>query len=99
MTEEIEKALLRLLVDNFILYHNRTATEDVNRVLGVARKSGDMQKRKRSDVIRSINSKYRVLMPDKDVQLIDRVKSELDARLYEYHITETELPFLEAHLA
>lgn len=97
--EEIEKALLKRLIDNITLKHSRTATEDVNRVLGVASKSGDMQKRKRSDVIRSINAKYRVLMPDKDIQLIDRVKSDLDARLYEYFITETELPFIEDHLA
>ena len=97
--EEIEKALLKLLVDNITLKNSRTATEEVNRVLGVASKSGDMQKRKRSDVIRSINAKYRVLMPDKDIQLIDRVKSDLDARLYEYYIAETELPFLEAHLS
>lgn len=97
--EEIEKALLKLLVENITLKNSRTATEEVNRVLGVASKSGDMQKRKRSDVIRSINSKYRMLMPDNDVQLIDRVKSDLDARLYEYYIAETELPFLEAHLS
>jgi len=97
--EEVEKALLKLLIDNITLKQSRTATEEVNRVLGVANKSGDMQKRKRSDVMRSINAKYRVLMPDKDIQLIDRVKSDLDARLYEYFITETEIPFIEDHLA
>lgn len=97
--EEIEKALLKLLIENISLKQSRTATEEVNRVLGVASKSGDMQKRKRSDVIRSINAKYRTLMPDKDVQLIDRVKSDLDARLFEYYITETELPFLQDYLA
>jgi len=97
--EEIEKALLKILIDNITLKNSRTATEEVNRVLGVASKSGDMQKRKRSDIIRSINAKYRMLMPDKDVQLIDRVKSDLDARLYEYYITETELPLVEEHLS
>lgn len=96
--EEVEKALLKLLIDNITLKQSRTATEEVNRVLGVASKSGDMQKRKRSDVMRSINAKYRVLMPEKDIQLIDRVKSDLDARLYEYFITETEIPFIEEHL-
>ena len=93
--EEIEKALLKLLVDNITLKNSRTATEEINRVLGVASKSGDMQKRKRSDVIRSINAKYRMLRPEKDLELIDRVKSDLDARLYEYCITNSELPFLE----
>jgi hypothetical protein len=96
--EEIEKALLKLLMDNMITKNSRTATDEVNRVLGMASKSGDMQKRKRSDVIRSINAKYRMLVPGKDVELIDRVKSELDARLYEYCITTSELPFLESLL-
>ena len=97
--EEIEKALLKLLLDNMTNRNSRTATDEVNRVLGMASKSGDMQKRKRSDVIRSINTKYRMLMPEKDVELIDRVKSELDARLYEYCITASEVPMLESLLS
>ena len=96
--EEIEKALLKLLMDNMTIRNSRTATDEVNRVLGMASKSGDMQKRKRSDVIRSINAKYRMLMPEKDVELIDRVKSELDARLYEYCIATSELTLLESLL-
>ncbi len=97
--EEVEKALLKLLMDNMTTRNSRTATDEVNRVLGMASKSGDMQKRKRSDVIRSINAKYRMLMPEKDLELIDRVKSELDARLYEYCITRSELHFLESLLS
>ncbi|MEY3576934.1 MAG: hypothetical protein RL394_517, partial [Bacteroidota bacterium] len=96
--EEVEKALLKLLMDNMVNRNSRTATDEVNRVLGMASKSGDMQKRKRSDVIRSINAKYRILMPEKDLDLIERVKSDLDARLYEYCITTSELPFLESFL-
>ena len=96
--EEVEKALLKLLMNNMITRNSRTATDEVNRVLGMANKSGDMQKRKRSDVIRSINTKYRMLKQEKDIELIDRVKSELDARLYEYCITSSELPFLESLL-
>lgn len=96
--EEVEKALLRMLMENMAIRNSRTATHEVNRVLGMASKSGDMQKRKRSDVIRSINAKYRLLVPEKDVELIDRVKSDLDARLYEYCITASELPFLEGFL-
>ena len=96
--EEVEKALLKLLMDNMVNRNSRTATDEVNRVLGMASKSGDMQKRKRSDVIRSINAKYRILMPEKDLDLIERVKSDLDARLYEYCITTSELSFLESFI-
>ena len=45
--------------------------------------------------IRSNTKNYRF---ETDIQLIDRIKSDLDARLYEYYVTETELPFIEAHL-
>ena len=85
-------------MDNMVNRNSRTATDEVNRVLGMASKSGDMQKRKRSDVIRSINAKYRILMPEKDLDLIERVKSDLDARLYEYCITTSELSFLESFI-
>ena len=54
--------------------------------------SVDMQKRKRSDIIKSINMKYQLIDPNKI--LIERVKSELDARLQEYYLTTDTLDFL-----
>ena len=53
-----------------------------------------MQKRKRSDIIKSINSKYQLLNPDKEIELIDRAKSGVDARLYEYSLN-ANLDFLK----
>ena len=96
--EEIEKALLKLLIDNITLKNMRTATDEVNRVLGVASKSSDMQKRKRSDVIRAINSKYRILGPVKYVQLIERIKNEEDGRLFEYFIVDSEIENIKSYM-
>ena len=91
---EVEKALLKLLFDNMTFRSSTTSTDEVNRILGVGNKSVDMQKRKRSDIIKSINSKYQLLNPDKEIELIDRAKSGVDARLYEYSLN-ANLDFLK----
>lgn len=96
--DEVEKALIRLLIENMSTKNCRTATDDVNRILGVGSKSSDMQKRKRSDVIRSINAKYRILVPETNIQLVDRVKNEEDGRLYEYFIADSEVSTLEDYI-
>ncbi len=96
--EEIEKALIKLLLDNMLTQKTRTSTDEVNRILGVAYKSSDMQKRKRSDVIRSINTKYKILSHNSNIQLIDRVKNALDARTSEYFIVDSEIQTIKAFL-
>jgi hypothetical protein len=89
--EAVEKALLILLIENARERGQRTGTDEVNRVLGVAQKSLDMQKRKRSDVIRAINGKYKLIRPQVNQPLIDRVKSDVDARLFEYFLLHDEI--------
>ncbi len=82
---ELEQHSLTFALDIAIV------TDEVNRILGVAQKSLDMQKRKRSDVIRSINAKYKLIQPMTTLPLVDRVKSDVDARLYEYYLLEDEI--------
>lgn len=89
--EAVERSLLRLLIENARQRGQRTGTEEVNRVLGVAQKSLDMQKRKRSDVIRAINGKYKLICPHLNQPLIERVKSDVDARLFEYFLLQEEI--------
>jgi len=81
--DAVEASLLRLLLRN-ASEGRRTTTQEINRVLGVGNKSQDMQKRKRSDVIRAINRKYRLVMPAFTADLIGKERSGLDARLSEY---------------
>ena len=90
--DEVEKALIKFIDENAKNKNTRTSTDEVNRILGVGNKSVDMQKRKRSDIIKSINMKYQLIDPNKI--LIERVKSELDARLQEYYLTTDTLDFL-----
>jgi hypothetical protein len=97
--EAVERSLLRLLIENARQRGQRTGTEEVNRVLGVGQKSLDMQKRKRSDVIRSINGKYKLICPHLNRPLIDRVKSDVDARLFEYYLLQEEIDNLMQFVA
>ena len=96
--DAVEQSLLHLLIANGAQMGKRTGTDEVNRILGVAQKSLDMQKRKRSDVIRSINAKYKLIQPMRTLPLVDRVKSELDARLYEYYLLEDEIEKIQTIL-
>jgi hypothetical protein len=97
--EAVEKSLLSLLIENARERGQRTGTEEVNRVLGVAQKSLDMQKRKRSDVIRAINGKYKLVCPHLKQPLIDRVKSDVDARLFEYFLLQEEIENLMKYVS
>jgi hypothetical protein len=91
--DEIEKSVIILLFENAKTKGLRTSTDEINRILGVGNKSVDMQKRKRSDIIKSINKKYEILFPGTNA-LIIRVKSQLDARLFEYELNRDNLDFL-----
>jgi hypothetical protein len=73
----------------------RTNVQEVNRILGVANKTLDMQKRKRSDVIRSVNRKFRLVHPDRSEELILKAKSEMDGRLTDYFVNDSETLLLE----
>jgi hypothetical protein len=93
--DEVEKSLIQLIYQNATIKGERTGTDEVNRILGVGNKTYDMQKRKRSDIIKSINKKYQLIHDDNDKVLIDRVKSEVDARLYEYVLNTDNLDFIK----
>jgi hypothetical protein len=93
--DEVELSLLRLLTENMRDKGKRTNVQEVNRILGVANKTLDMQKRKRSDVIRSVNRKFRLVHPDRSEELILKAKSEMDGRLTDYFVNDSETLLLE----
>jgi len=65
---------------------NQTASiEEINRVLGISEKSPDMQKKHRSDIISSINNKYRMVSGDLE-NLLSSKRSVPDKRSFEYFI-------------
>lgn len=89
----IEKALINLLINN-INNGRLTSIEEVNYILGISSKSVNMQKRTRSDVINSINSKYQ-LSYKTDEPLILRKNSELDQRVKEFYLNQEHIDLIK----
>jgi hypothetical protein len=84
LLEEKERSLLE-----FIYYYSEeerlTTIEEINKVIGVANRSMEVQKRMRSDLIGSINQKMGLITKDKK-PVIDKQRSEFDKRSFEYFI-------------
>ena len=96
--DAVERSLLALLHENDLTLHKRTSTQEVNRKLGVGNKTLDMQKRKRSDVIRAINRKFQLIHPGRSSELIMKNRSDLDGRLSEYYLNPAELTFIKTYI-
>lgn len=95
----IETALIRLILQNMDTRQQLTSIEEINRTLGIAHKSMDMQKRKRSDTITAINEKYMLYTGRTGAELIKRVRSELDGRMHEFYIPQEEIPVIQKILS
>jgi hypothetical protein len=84
LLEEKERSLLE-----FIYYYSEeerlTTIEEINKVIGVANRSMEVQKRMRSDLIGSINQKMGLITKGKK-PVIDKQRSEFDKRSFEYFI-------------
>jgi hypothetical protein len=79
---EIE--VLKTIVENS-KKGSATSIDELNKVLGVGKKSSEVQKKQRSDVISSINRKYSYIK-DGNGELITRKQAEFDKRSFEYYI-------------
>lgn len=90
---EIEKLLISLLIKNF-KNGRLTSIDEVNYVLGISSKSVNMQKRTRSDVINSINTKFQIYLKT-DTILIQRKNSEFDQRVKEFYINDIHIEQLQ----
>lgn len=91
----LETSLLQLIIHNIETTSRFSTIEEINHLLGVANKTLDMQKRKRSNTIRSINEKYAILVGNNNHQLIKRVKSEMDGRLNEFYMSVEDIPVIK----
>ena len=92
--DERELAALQLIVENS---ENQidTSIEQLNQVLGLERKNIDVQKKQRSDVLISINSKLGLLLHTKD-QLIQKKRVETDKRSFCYFIAPENIQMVKA---
>jgi hypothetical protein len=84
LLEEKERSLLEFIY-HYSEEERLTTIEEINKVIGVANRSMEVQKRMRSDLIGSINQKMGLITKDKK-PVIDKQRSEFDKRSFEYFI-------------
>jgi hypothetical protein len=87
---DTEQRLIAMLRQKSLLKQTATPAE-INYVLGVKDKNIGLQKKVRSDVINSINEKYKQVTGDAD-SLIKSVRNENDKRHLEYFIDPDSAP-------
>lgn len=74
------------IIDNMIKEKIITV-ENLNHILGLSKKSLEIQKKSRNDVIHRINHKFKIIF-NSEVDLIERIRSEEDKRYFKYKINE-----------
>ena len=84
LLEQRERDLLSFIYDQSS-EERLTSIEEINKVIGAAQRSPEIQKRLRSDLIISINEKLSVVTKKKK-PVIDKQRSEFDKRSFEYFI-------------
>ncbi len=82
--EELEKIVLKLVYQNNLKNIN-TSTNQLNKILGTEKKDLKIQNNIRSEIILSINKKFRVFTSINE-DLIERERSDIDKRHMEYSI-------------
>jgi preprotein translocase subunit SecE len=86
---QVEVALINLLL-TANLKQEYVEINKINQVLGIKDKNLGLQKKVRSDVMKSINEKYEFIT-SANIPLIGSARKEDDKRFFEYFITPSEL--------
>lgn len=81
---ELELEVIRLLLKKST-QGNTASIEELNKILGVTKKTIDIQKKQRSEIIASINKKYRYSNRTDD-ELVKKKRATDDGRSFEYFI-------------
>ncbi|NCW13607.1 MAG: hypothetical protein EBV82_10730, partial [Chitinophagia bacterium] len=92
----IEKSLLRLIYERS-LDDQMTQIPDINTALGTTNKNIEIQKRLRSDTISSINEKLSMRHKISSA-VIQRKRTEFDARSFEYFINKKHYELVDTEL-
>ena len=85
----IEVSLIKLLL-SFSLKNKTVEIHHINHTLGLKDKNVGLQKKVRSDVVKSINEKYEFITQSKNLLIGSSRKSD-DKRYFEYFITSSEI--------
>lgn len=104
-TAEIENSLEtvdfteleKLIIDNILTKSKSNATmkvEDLNKILGLGKKTLAIQKKTRSEILNRINHKYKNLY-FQETDLIESIRSNHDKRFYNYLINSKNIEIFE----
>ncbi len=74
-----------------------TSIDDLNKTLGLSQKRTELQKKHRSDIIISINKKFRFITNSKDLLIIKK-RSDHDKRSFEYYVEYDKIDGLKGIL-
>jgi hypothetical protein len=86
---ETEKSVIDILYE-FSKQGEPTSIDQINRALGVKNKEVTIQNKLRSDTLQMINKKFMVFASTSDI-LVEREKTALDKRVYQYKLNERYL--------
>jgi len=86
---ETEKSVMDILLE-CSKQSTTTSIDQINRALGVKNKEVTIQNKLRSDTLQMINKKFMVFASTSDI-LVEREKTAMDKRVYQYKINERYL--------
>lgn len=89
LLSETEISLIKLLIEKTAEDKFATSNE-INYIIGCKDKNVGLQKKMRSDIINSINSKYKAFSKT-DQNLVESKRTEFDKRFFHYHIPTDQL--------
>lgn len=86
---ETEISLIKLLIEKSE-QNEYASSNEINYIIGCKDKNVGLQKKMRSDIINSINTKYKAFIKV-DCNLIESKRTDYDKRYFHYHISEDQL--------
>ena len=90
--DDQEVLLIKFILDQS-LKSELTSIEQLNQLLGLSNRSGEVQKRTRSILITGINEKLQIALGSME-PIIEKKRSEFDKRSYEYFIVPNYFNFV-----
>lgn len=90
---EFERSIIDALVNKSAM-NAMMSVEEFNKMLGLSKKSFEVQKKTRREIINQINHKYKLLFAQ-DAQLIESVRSPQDKRFYNYVISPGNIEIIK----
>lgn len=93
LLNEREKLLLEFIY-NHSMDERLTTIEEINKVIGAAQRTPEVQKRLRSDLIGAINDKLELVSESK-FNVIEKQRSDFDKRSFEYFIHPEHMELVE----